>query len=1378
MNNVLLTLGALLVGILSALVAVPMVVDWNSYRGVFEEEASRILNRDVRLGGAVAVRFLPVPYVRFEKLRIADIASTGGDPLFRAESLTMRLSIGALLRGTLEAGAVELKKPALRLAVDSSGQGNWASLAIAPGSLPFVPSDVALKSVDMSKGTLTLVNATGKELAVFDGLDGEFAADGASGPFRFKGTMSWSGGGTGAPALREVRLSTGAFEADGGLRVRASAKVPSNGNSYVFEGRLHDVREKMKIDGELSAKFPIGAPPAARESKGSDRKGEEPKVEDAHATYELKAKLDGDVDGARLSDLSLSLDSPIDPQLITGEVIMGWGAAARFDMTLASKSLNLDKFAAAGGDSDPLDTARAALNIVLAALPAEAETNARLRADRVVLSGETVTGVSVSMTRSGPQLELKSLKAELPGSTRLEASGIISRDTRTLAFSGPVRVRGGNLARFTGWARGSGGKAREERGAPAAGKRYDGPFALEGELAMTGGSIELRSANAEFGGMPISGGLLVTTDDRRRIALTLDGRRIDFAQIWPGAFDGDRLRAALTGGPAAVALRPESAHADRNGLLGFDAAGTDLALDIRADELKVNGGLELKDVDLAIKVEKGAIAFERVRFATLSGLALDVEGKLSDITPTGQAAGRSTTSASRGSADTGTARAGSIRWIVSTPAPTAVAELIEALQWPAELQPAEATIAALGPARFAGTTVLGAKGGRGVDVTFDGEVDGGRVNGTARLDQSLADWRTAQLQVATTIETGRIERWLDLTGVQTPASAGATSTSARSFGRGTLFLRAEGRADSGLTTYATLAAKDVSIAYQGLVALPSAEAGARAEGSLALNARDAGEVLALSGIAPSSGPAGVPLSGQVKVAMADRKLRLETQELSVGQSTLAGVANVSFDSAASTGRSRTITARLSADSVSIPGLLSAVSEHRAGAVAAVSNDGDGPWSAEPLTFAALDGISGRIELSTQRLVLDGSAALQSAKTEITLAPGRVSVDGLQGTGLGGTLNASAVLQRIAGGAQFSAEGTFDNADAAKFVASAAVPFSVQASLRGQGISARGIAAAVSGRGEVSIGGGRIAGVAPSAVAAVADRVIEAKDVPDAAGIRGMVEQGLAQSFLDVRARKVPFTLSEGIAKLSVPTVETDSGHARADVTLDLSNLTMSNDWRIEAQTKPLPSGRVKGRLPAIVISSMRSLTAHQDAVSLLATQAFEQEVALRKFERDADELERARKLAEEQRLKAEAEEAARAAAAKAAAEEAARAAAATQSGGTPAAGAQGGTTSPAPGGAPAEAAPSTAAGAQGAGLVPGPAPGDRSGLAGPTPQQGVNAPAGQPPGDNGAVAGAPAQGGAGAAPLIVPQPQRAIRPSGSAARQKRDEPFFTPFQNP
>ena len=72
MNNGLLYIAGLISLALAALFAVPYFIDWNGYRGVFEEEATRILGREVRVGSNVNVRLLPSPYVSFEKLRIAD----------------------------------------------------------------------------------------------------------------------------------------------------------------------------------------------------------------------------------------------------------------------------------------------------------------------------------------------------------------------------------------------------------------------------------------------------------------------------------------------------------------------------------------------------------------------------------------------------------------------------------------------------------------------------------------------------------------------------------------------------------------------------------------------------------------------------------------------------------------------------------------------------------------------------------------------------------------------------------------------------------------------------------------------------------------------------------------------------------------------------------------------------------------------------------------------------------------------------------------------------------------------------------------------------------------------------------------------------------
>src|SRR5688572_13858982 len=171
MSNWLLYIAGLFSLALAALFAVANFVDWNGYRGVFEEEATRILGREVRVGGDVNVRLLPSPYVSFEKLRIADPSGATGEPFFRAESFTMRLSAPPLLKGIIEANEIVLEKPVLRLAGHFGGRGNWRRLFRAAGSAPVVPGRV---TAPMGKVPGRNVNVPGPRGLGLGGVAGHY----------------------------------------------------------------------------------------------------------------------------------------------------------------------------------------------------------------------------------------------------------------------------------------------------------------------------------------------------------------------------------------------------------------------------------------------------------------------------------------------------------------------------------------------------------------------------------------------------------------------------------------------------------------------------------------------------------------------------------------------------------------------------------------------------------------------------------------------------------------------------------------------------------------------------------------------------------------------------------------------------------------------------------------------------------------------------------------------------------------------------------------------------------------------------------------------------------------------------------------------------
>ena len=53
MNNLLVAIAVFVITVVGALFAVPYFVDWNSYRSNFEEEASRVIGREVQVDGDV-----------------------------------------------------------------------------------------------------------------------------------------------------------------------------------------------------------------------------------------------------------------------------------------------------------------------------------------------------------------------------------------------------------------------------------------------------------------------------------------------------------------------------------------------------------------------------------------------------------------------------------------------------------------------------------------------------------------------------------------------------------------------------------------------------------------------------------------------------------------------------------------------------------------------------------------------------------------------------------------------------------------------------------------------------------------------------------------------------------------------------------------------------------------------------------------------------------------------------------------------------------------------------------------------------------------------------------------------------------------------------
>lgn len=1252
MNNALLYLGGILITALAVLFAIPRFVDWNSYRGVFEEEATRILGREVRVSGDVNLRLLPAPFVSFEKLRIADVGDDGGNSIIRVESFTMWLSVPPLLRGVLEAHKVELRRPIINLATNTEGSGNWRSLAISPGSLSFAPKEVALQSVAIHDGAVIVSGPSRGELARFDAINGELNAEAIEGPYKFKGVVSWDG------APRHLRFATAKIDSNGDLRFKAAVDVTGSANSYMLDAKLTDLKGVPALEGDLTAKLDLGtgAKPAAaadvtlapapqpqagagpgtadgqiKTSGASPDPGvangappAAPAVPTAQAGpkgFELKAKVKGTALGVALDDIAISLEAGATPQLITGQAKFGWADKTKLDVKLASRWLDLDQLTRTTGGKMPLDAARGYFEVLAAALPVEADTNALLEFDQLTLGGEPISNVRLAASRSGGPLELKGVRANLPGGVQLELDGVLTPAEKVPRLDGTLFVSGKSLMRFLTWGLGAANVGRAGT---------DGPFSLDGKFALGDGTLALTDATVEVAGTPIEGDLRLALGERRQLTVAIDGQRIDVAQFGSGLVDLANLRRLLFGTDA-PAGDAQAAQPGASGTGAFDPAAGDLKLDLKVAEL-VDGDRLLKDVDADIRLEQGRLSIPRLRFATPEGLYVEAEGEATDVPAHPK---------------------GAVRGLVSAPNAEAARAFLSLLGFEDGSKEDIERVAGLAPFRLAGTLSLSGAAANSNTLSLDGTLGNGRLSASLRLDGGRAQWRKSPLDFKATIDSpdvaGLVATLFD--AKLKPGSGTAPATS------GSAIIKATGVPADGLLSFVDVTGEGLSLGYRGQMRFAKPDE-TGLDGELKVAASDARLALALAGLNVAEGASGVPIGGTIAVRREGGVLNLDSDAITLGASTLSGKVAVT----ARDGGRKTIDASLAANTASFATLLAPLLATAGGSdvLDTVTSPSPAPpspalaprtvpdpetptviWPEHSFDLALLDRVDGKITFSAGTLSLEPGLSIGNARLSAELTPQGVKVTSFQGDAVGGRLTSQLDITRAPAG--ISLDGTLRIDVSSKPVATSdgaapppgdAAAFGV--TFQSRALSPAAIIAALTGKGELTVGDATLTGNSPVAVSAVARAALTGQGPSGGNQLVEAVKTSLKQGEVKLGKIAIPVEISDGALKLGKVQIDMTEGRSTFATAVELATMKIDSEWQIEPKLdKGLAVNAARALLPPVTVVYTGKLSQFAALEPQVSASALERELVVRKMELDVGELERLRKV-DEQRVRQDA----------------------------------------------------------------------------------------------------------------------------------------------
>ena len=1195
MNNFLLSIGFLLVFVLSVLFAGPHFVDWNEYRNSFEAQASKIVGREVRVGGNVTLRMLPTPYVRFENVRIADLDGRFADPFLRIETFTMLLSVPPLLKGEIEASGVELDRPRFHLVIDDDRGPNWKGLGAGEAGLSVLPEQVAFKSVKVKNGIVILKVSGDKKLVELNDVNVDLSATTMLGPYKLQGTYLIGG------QLREVQLATGIRLENGGLPIKTALTNPKNRATYKFDGLLRDGASDPNLDGRLTAVLPIFGSGFALPIESRMKRA-------VGAAAELSASLKGDVREFKLDDLKISFESEGRPQSLSGSAKIDWQDGLALNASLRAIWLDLDRIAGFGGKQEyPWVVLRSIMSGFEANWPSADKINIQIGMDQATLGGDAINSLDVQLFKSERELRLKNLSAELPGAGHIRMAGRIIEGARP-AFIGDVVLRGRSFQRFRRWAMHDWLKTSDQN---------DGYFALNGKLDVNQERLLFSRFKGEYEETNFTGTGSYQFDESRLFNISIDSEKIDLHST-PGA--NLTLGALVRVWSDYLSTTPKK------------NAETATGQDVKWWQYFRNGRIAVKvgqlvtpheqfrDVDVDLNLAPQLIRVTEAKFETTSGALFKVDGKV-DLS--------------------GKMARGKLNVIVDAEALPSVQSVARFLDVPKSVLNIEALSPELAPLRFAGIVKIGTRDGTSTEASLDGSLGTTRATLLAHLIGPPSNWKTSQLDFVGFLKSDEGIKLLAQIFSSTSDQFGAGDHEGDK-APGRLALRLSGVPEKGMATVVDLEAPGLKAQYRGNLALVDDKI--QIEGQASFDARDARHALKLVSMDRLLGHGEASsLSGKGLIVGEAGVFQINDGWIRLGNSEFLGQGNIEF---VDSGVEIEIAAKTK--SVSLAGLIGSVVAAEAHRDVAAGQDNrrsgnrrsgnrrngrqniagsEFSWSEKPFDFKVLDRISGSVELAARQIDLGQGYGVSGGLLKLSFGRDAVKISNISGKFGGGSLDASLNISRAAAGVTVRGEGRIKNADLREFKrrydsGGKAVRRSVAQGLAdvefkfgGRGLSPRGVMAVLAGSGHVDFKDLALMHFSPEAVEVASNAMLISKRRPRTKELEASIVENLSKGVLRIGSRPVKFKISDGTLTVEEQSIKKGGTDVKVTSYVDLNRLLIDSEWIIK------PKVKIKAALQPVSLVYNGGLSELETLQPRIDAEQLTRELVVRKLELDVEALE-------------------------------------------------------------------------------------------------------------------------------------------------------------
>jgi len=228
--------GVTLAGIVLVAVGLMAMVPSERIAQAVSAQFEAMTGRKMALTGEVKPRLWPSLGVTTGLVSIANADWAESDkPLFRAESLSIDVNLGALMGGEVRILGLSADQPEFNLERDKDGQANWvfaASAAGEGGAVPAPATGFTLDQGSITGGSIRFNDRQAGRVIALDDVDASLSIPDFSGPFTLTATALSGGQSVG------LDLKGGVFSAFAmGRVVPLTASLTAGGSTVGFDGR-------------------------------------------------------------------------------------------------------------------------------------------------------------------------------------------------------------------------------------------------------------------------------------------------------------------------------------------------------------------------------------------------------------------------------------------------------------------------------------------------------------------------------------------------------------------------------------------------------------------------------------------------------------------------------------------------------------------------------------------------------------------------------------------------------------------------------------------------------------------------------------------------------------------------------------------------------------------------------------------------------------------------------------------------------------------------------------------------------------------------------------------------------------------------------------